>query len=196
MKKKVLPASRSFLKSVRRNLPPHPSRPPVTLTAHLRLKGPWMRFDASERPRCTALHCHQTCGRRFREDSAHHHAGTAVRGLSHFAILGRHCLCVARHERGRANAYRRHQSRNALQNSFSPSRRDILYRLHPHHCNAKGFATLPSTCASASVPPACPEAGQSANMCKRPPFEARGRTMIRDGSGEGSTLLTLLKNIQ
>jgi hypothetical protein len=114
----VLPASRSFLKSVRRNLPPHPSRPPVTLTAHLRLKGPWMRFDASERPRCTALHCHQTCGRRFREDSAHHHAGTAMRGLSHFAILGRHCLCVARHERGRANAYRRHQSRNALQNSF------------------------------------------------------------------------------
>jgi hypothetical protein len=155
-----------------------------------------MRFDASERPRCTALHCHQTCGRRFREDSAHHHAGTAMRGLSHFAILGRHCLCVARHERGRANADRRHQSRNALQNSFSPSRRDILYRLHPHHCNAKGFATLPSTCASASVPPACPEAGQSANMCKRPPFEARGRTMIRDGSGEGSTLLTLLKNIQ
>jgi len=104
---------------------------------------------------------------------------------------------VARHERGRTNANRRHQSRNAVQNrgfslaeeTFSTSctlitpmpRILLLFRRLVH---------------LQVVQPACPEAGQSANMCKRPPFEARGRTMIRGGSGEGSTLLTLFKNIQ
>ena len=79
---------------------------------------------------------------------------------------------------------------------FSLSKRVALYQLHSHHCNAKGFALFRRLVHLQVIQPACPEAGQSANMCKRPPFGARGRTMIRGGSGQGSTLLTLFQNIQ
>jgi hypothetical protein len=96
----------------------------------------------------------------------------------------------------RATADRRHRAGMRVKRVIFNWQKRRSLSVAPLSLQCQGFAPLPSTSASASVQPACPEAGHSADMCKRPPFEARSRKMIRGGSGEGSTLLTLFKNIQ
>lgn len=123
----MLPASRSISNQCDAIFPLHTWRPPVILTAHLRLKGPWswMRFDASKRPRCTALppNMRSPISQGLGTPPCRN-AGGDFRTLPSSDVTA---SVLARHERVRAFADRRHQSRNALQNSSSPLTEETFF---------------------------------------------------------------------
>ena len=157
---------------MQRNLPLRPPAATTYLDSTPSLKGPLMQVNASERSRCSTA---------TNTELGTLHAGTPKDFT--LSLLGT-SLPLCRQARGDEG------TAGTLCEEKCGSRRAVLvmiYRLLPSSPVAptslryQRSASLPSTTASASVQPAClhvPKPASRQNMCKRPPFGARGRTMI------------------